>query len=73
MKLQSIVMPLSEFDHPEKGDALYGEFNRAGLFGWVVPGLKPKELMNKQVPSMLLLETSCYPSHSSVHYMDMLV
>lgn len=26
MKLQSIVMPLTEFDHPEKGDALYGEF-----------------------------------------------
>ena len=24
MKLQSIVMPLSEFDHAEKGDALYG-------------------------------------------------
>ncbi|KAL2317094.1 hypothetical protein Fmac_030970 [Flemingia macrophylla] len=23
VKLQSIVMPLSEFDHPEKGDALY--------------------------------------------------
>lgn len=31
MKLQSIVMPLSEFDHSEKGDALYGEFNRAGF------------------------------------------
>lgn len=27
MKLQSIVMPLSEFDHAEKGDALYGEFH----------------------------------------------
>lgn len=26
MKLQSIVMPLSEFDHAEKGDALYGKF-----------------------------------------------
>lgn len=26
VKLQSIVMPLSEFDHVEKGDALYGEF-----------------------------------------------
>ena len=26
MKLQSIVMPLSEFDHVEKGDALYGLF-----------------------------------------------
>lgn len=25
MKLQSIVMPLSEFDHAEKGDALYGK------------------------------------------------
>ncbi|PIA24895.1 hypothetical protein AQUCO_15200002v1 [Aquilegia coerulea] len=24
VKLQSIVMPLSEFDHAEKGDALYG-------------------------------------------------
>lgn len=24
MKLQSILMPLSEFDHAEKGDALYG-------------------------------------------------
>ena len=23
MKLQSIIMPLSEFDHEEKGDALY--------------------------------------------------
>jgi len=27
VKLQSIVMPLSEFDHAEKGDALYGEFS----------------------------------------------
>ena len=26
MKLQSIVMPLSEFDHADKGDALYGWF-----------------------------------------------
>lgn len=26
MKLQSILMPLSEFDHEDKGDALYGEF-----------------------------------------------
>lgn len=26
MKLQSILMPLSEFDHAEKGDALYGKF-----------------------------------------------
>ena len=25
MKLQSILMPLSEFDHVEKGDALYGK------------------------------------------------
>lgn len=25
MKLQSIVMPLSEFDDAEKGDALYGK------------------------------------------------
>ena len=25
MRLQSIVTPLTEFDHPEKGDALYGE------------------------------------------------
>lgn len=25
MKLQSILMPLSEFDHAEKGDALYGK------------------------------------------------
>ena len=24
VKLQSILMPLSEFDHAEKGDALYG-------------------------------------------------
>lgn len=24
VKLQSILMPLSEFDHDEKGDALYG-------------------------------------------------
>lgn len=24
VKLQSILMPLSEFDHEEKGDALYG-------------------------------------------------
>lgn len=28
VKLQSIVMPLSEFDHADKGDALYGEFSR---------------------------------------------
>ncbi|KAA8534027.1 hypothetical protein F0562_031544 [Nyssa sinensis] len=27
VKLQSILMPLSEFDHAEKGDALYGECN----------------------------------------------
>ncbi|MBA0697171.1 hypothetical protein Goari_003665 [Gossypium aridum] len=26
VKLQSILMPCSEFDHAEKGDALYGEF-----------------------------------------------
>lgn len=26
MKLNSIVMPLTEFDHPEKGDALYGKY-----------------------------------------------
>jgi len=25
VKFQSILMPLMEFDHPEKGDALYGE------------------------------------------------
>jgi hypothetical protein len=25
VRLQSIVTPLTEFDHPEKGDALYGE------------------------------------------------
>lgn len=25
VKLQSILMPLSEFDHSEKGDALYGK------------------------------------------------
>lgn len=25
MKLQSILMPLTEFDHAEKGDALYGK------------------------------------------------
>lgn len=27
VKLQSILMPLSEYDHEEKGDALYGEFD----------------------------------------------
>ena len=27
VKLQSILMPLSEYDHAEKGDALYGEFS----------------------------------------------
>lgn len=26
VKLHSIVMPPSEFDHAEKGDALYGKF-----------------------------------------------
>lgn len=26
VKLQSILMPVSEFDHLEKGDALYGKF-----------------------------------------------
>lgn len=26
MKLHSIEMPPSEFDHVDKGDALYGEF-----------------------------------------------
>lgn len=25
VKLQSILMPFSEFDHEEKGDALYGK------------------------------------------------
>jgi hypothetical protein len=25
VRLQSIVAPLTEFDHPEKGDALYGK------------------------------------------------
>jgi hypothetical protein len=25
VRLQSIVTPLTEFDHPEKGDALYGK------------------------------------------------
>lgn len=25
VKLLPIVMPLTEFDHPEKGDALYGK------------------------------------------------
>lgn len=33
MKLQSIVMPLSEFDHAEKGDALYGNVS---LLSWSV-------------------------------------
>jgi hypothetical protein len=38
VRLQSIVTPLTEFDHPEKGDALYGElpcllFLTSGL-GW---------------------------------------
>ena len=28
MRLQSIVTPLTEFDHPEKGDALYCELMR---------------------------------------------
>ena len=27
MKLQSMLMPLTEFDHVEKGDALYGKFS----------------------------------------------
>lgn len=31
MKLQSILMPVSEFDHAEKGDALYGELCWASL------------------------------------------
>ena len=31
MKLQSIVTPLTEFDHPEKGDALHGEFLSTGF------------------------------------------
>lgn len=31
VKLQSIVTPLTEFDHPEKGDALYGELLSATL------------------------------------------
>lgn len=32
MTLQSIVMPLSEFDHDDKGDALYGMFSWACFF-----------------------------------------
>uniref|UniRef100_K3ZJZ0 Ferritin n=1 Tax=Setaria italica TaxID=4555 RepID=K3ZJZ0_SETIT len=31
VRLQSIVTPLTEFDHPEKGDALYGEMLAAYL------------------------------------------
>lgn len=31
MRLQSIVTPLTEFDHPEKGDALYGELLSASI------------------------------------------
>lgn len=32
MKLQSILMPVSEFDHAEKGDALYGGLYWASLY-----------------------------------------
>lgn len=32
MKLQSILMPHSEFDHQEKGDALHGECGSASVF-----------------------------------------
>lgn len=35
VKLQSIVMPLSEFDHAEKGDALYGEFSLLSVSNWL--------------------------------------
>lgn len=31
VKLQSILMPLSEFDHEEKGDALHGGFSCSTL------------------------------------------
>ena len=31
MKLQSILMPVSEFDHEEKGDALHGKLIQALL------------------------------------------
>lgn len=31
VRLQSIVTPLTEFDHPEKGDALYGELLSASI------------------------------------------
>lgn len=36
VKLQSIVMPLTEFDHPEKGDALYGKSHLQILFSWKI-------------------------------------
>ena len=36
VKLQSILMPLSEFDHAEKGDALYGELKLLELDLWLV-------------------------------------
>lgn len=31
VKLQSILMPFSEFDHEEKGDALYGKLYVAAV------------------------------------------
>lgn len=36
MKLQSIIMPISEFDNAEKGDALYGTIS---LFSVLLPFL----------------------------------
>lgn len=35
VRLQSIVMPLSEFDHAEKGDALYGIASLAYLISFM--------------------------------------
>ncbi|THU46366.1 hypothetical protein C4D60_Mb09t04180 [Musa balbisiana] len=44
VKLQSIMMPLNEFDHPEKGDALYERCNDIQMADFI-----ESEFLGKQV------------------------
>ncbi|KAK6227749.1 hypothetical protein SCA6_000089 [Theobroma cacao] len=52
VKLQSIVMPLSEFDHAEKGDALYGELELLRLNVCDGAYLVPGETNKRKAPEL---------------------
>ena len=68
MRLQSIVTPLTEFDHPEKGDALYGELMRISfLFAesdlWIRMGSEcqvPQRSLHESNKSPLLSKRGIY-------------